>query len=243
MLAAPREVKFHSVDYKNILYWTPPTNSTSLQYYVQWKMWDNTHTHTLLHIYSCGCRFLVVCNLDFYYQSIIDLLVSYGEPEWLDVVGCQGIRKLQCDLSDVTSTPREWYYARVHASSPPASKSGWTLSSRFSPRSDSECFHTSSTCILFVGSLPHMMQLWLIKLLTLRGENKWNSKPDPHICSHNQPPCPEAECNGARDRGPCEAPQTAHPQDAQISAVQDLPHTSQWRGGTTHTHTISYLYC
>ncbi|KAG8000228.1 Interleukin-22 receptor subunit alpha-2 [Nibea albiflora] len=46
---------------------------------------------------------------------------SYGEPQWLDVKGCQGIQRQHCDLSSVTSETREWYYARVHASSPPAS--------------------------------------------------------------------------------------------------------------------------
>ncbi|XP_042289792.1 interleukin-22 receptor subunit alpha-2 [Thunnus maccoyii] len=96
MLTPPAQVRFDSVDYKNVLHWTPPANTTSLQYYVQWKI--------------------------------------YGEPQWLDVDGCQGIQKHQCDLSSVTSDPREWYYARVHASSLPSSKSAWALSPRFSPR-------------------------------------------------------------------------------------------------------------
>ncbi|XP_071336308.1 interleukin-22 receptor subunit alpha-2 [Trachinotus anak] len=100
MLAPPAQVRFDSVDYENILHWTPPTNKTSLQYYVQWKI--------------------------------------YGEPQWLDVDGCQGIQNQQCDLSDVTSDLREWYYARVHASSPPSSKSAWALSPRFSPRWDTK---------------------------------------------------------------------------------------------------------
>ncbi|XP_038592709.1 interleukin-22 receptor subunit alpha-2 isoform X2 [Micropterus salmoides] len=98
MLAPPTKVRFDSVDYKNILRWTPPTNSTSLQYYVQWKI--------------------------------------YGEPQWVDVDDCQGIQKHQCDLSVVTSDAREWYYARVHASSLPSNKSAWALSPRFSPRWD-----------------------------------------------------------------------------------------------------------
>ncbi|XP_030012151.1 interleukin-22 receptor subunit alpha-2 [Sphaeramia orbicularis] len=100
VLDRPAQVRFESVDYKNILHWTPPINDTSLQYYVQWKI--------------------------------------YGEPQWLDVDGCQGIEKHHCDLSGVTSDPREWYYARVHASSKPASKSAWTLSPRFSPRWDTK---------------------------------------------------------------------------------------------------------
>ncbi|XP_042337382.1 interleukin-22 receptor subunit alpha-2, partial [Plectropomus leopardus] len=62
----------------------------------------------------------------------------YGEPQWLDVDGCQGIQKPQCDLSVVTSETREWYYARVHASSLPSSKSAWALSPRFSPRWDTK---------------------------------------------------------------------------------------------------------
>ncbi|XP_026210726.1 interleukin-22 receptor subunit alpha-2 isoform X2 [Anabas testudineus] len=98
MLAPPTQVKFNSVDYKNILHWTPPANSTSLRYHVQWKI--------------------------------------YGEPQWLDAKHCQGIQKHHCDLSAVTSDLREWYYARVHASSLSSSKSAWVLSPRFSPRWD-----------------------------------------------------------------------------------------------------------
>ncbi|XP_068424732.1 interleukin-22 receptor subunit alpha-2 [Clinocottus analis] len=100
MLAPPTQVRFASVDYKNIVHWTPPTHRSSLQFYVQWKI--------------------------------------YGEPEWLDVDGCQGTQKPQCDLSAVTSDPREWYYARVHASSRPSNKSAWALTPRFSPRWDTK---------------------------------------------------------------------------------------------------------
>ncbi|CAJ1067133.1 LOW QUALITY PROTEIN: interleukin-22 receptor subunit alpha-2 [Xyrichtys novacula] len=99
-LAPPTQVRFDSVDYKNILRWTSPNTSTPLQYYIQWKI--------------------------------------YGEPEWLDVESCQGIQKQHCDLSSITSDLNEWYYARVHASSLPSSKSAWALSPRFSPRWDTK---------------------------------------------------------------------------------------------------------
>ncbi|KAM9848250.1 interleukin-22 receptor subunit alpha-2 [Aulostomus maculatus] len=95
VLAPPAQVRFDSVDYRNVLHWSHASNSTTLQYFVQWKI--------------------------------------YGEPEWLDVAGCQGILKQKCDLSGVTSEPREWYYARVRASSLPSSESGWILSPRFNP--------------------------------------------------------------------------------------------------------------
>ncbi|XP_075906967.1 interleukin-22 receptor subunit alpha-2-like [Nelusetta ayraudi] len=113
-LAPPANVSFHSVDYRNILAWTVPTNGPptkhSLRFYVQWKI--------------------------------------YGEPHWADVAGCQGIQRLRCDLSNVTSVTREWYYARVQAttssssssstSSRTSSRSPWTLSPRFSPRWDTK---------------------------------------------------------------------------------------------------------
>ncbi|XP_040035044.2 interleukin-22 receptor subunit alpha-2 [Gasterosteus aculeatus] len=100
MLAAPTGVRFDSVDYRNVVHWTPASNSCSLQYHVQWKI--------------------------------------YGEPQWLDAPGCQWIHKTRCDLSAVTSDPREWYYARVHASCRPSGKTAWALSPRFSPRWDTE---------------------------------------------------------------------------------------------------------
>nr|XP_015800523.2 interleukin-22 receptor subunit alpha-2 [Nothobranchius furzeri] len=101
MLVPPSQVMFKSADYRHVLHWTPPTNSSSLHYDVQWKI--------------------------------------YGEPVWLDVEGCQGIQKHHCDLSRVTKYIREWYYARVRASSGcSCSKSSWALSPRFSPCWDTQ---------------------------------------------------------------------------------------------------------
>ncbi|KAM4730168.1 interleukin-22 receptor subunit alpha-2 [Anableps anableps] len=101
MLAPPGQVRFESTDYKNILHWAAPTNSSSLHYNVQYKI--------------------------------------YGEIDWLNVSNCQGIQKHQCDLSCVTSDTREWYFARVRASSvPSSSKSAWAMSRRFSPRWDTK---------------------------------------------------------------------------------------------------------
>ncbi|CAN9499644.1 unnamed protein product [Ophioblennius macclurei] len=39
MLAPPAPARFNSVDYRNILEWSPPNNSSSLRYYVQWKIY------------------------------------------------------------------------------------------------------------------------------------------------------------------------------------------------------------
>ncbi|XP_058506723.1 interleukin-22 receptor subunit alpha-2 [Solea solea] len=100
MLAPPGQVRFDSVDYMNILRWTPSASNMSLRYYIQWKI--------------------------------------YGEPQWLDVSGCQGIKKHQCNLTGLTSDPTEWYYARVHADSLSSTKSAWTLSRRFNPRWDTK---------------------------------------------------------------------------------------------------------
>ncbi|XP_077470140.1 interleukin-22 receptor subunit alpha-2 [Stigmatopora argus] len=98
--AAPADVKFDSVDFKDVLRWTPPADHADLRYDVQWKI--------------------------------------YGTAEWSDAAQCQGIREPSCDLSAVTSDPREWYYARLRASSPPSWTSQWVLSPRFSPRLDTK---------------------------------------------------------------------------------------------------------
>ncbi|XP_047208124.1 interleukin-22 receptor subunit alpha-2 [Girardinichthys multiradiatus] len=101
MLAPPGQVRFESTDFRNILRWAAPTNSCSLQYNIQYKI--------------------------------------YGDIDWLNVSGCQGIQKHQCDLSSVTSDTREWYYARARASSVlSSSKSAWAMSRRFSPRWDTK---------------------------------------------------------------------------------------------------------
>lgn len=106
-----------------------------------WKDKNNLRIHHSLCV--CVCVFMF----------------SYGEPEWLDVVNCQGIQNHHCDLSRVTSDPREWYYAKVHASSLPSSKSAWTLSPRFSPRWDSKSSHTHTHCIIFIWCFPKLVQL------------------------------------------------------------------------------------
>lgn len=90
-----------------------------------------THARTCTHTHTTESKTL-------------SLPFSYGEPQWLDAPGCQRIHKTRCDLSAVTSDPREWYYARVHASCRPSGKTAWALSPRFSPRWDSECLPSSS---------------------------------------------------------------------------------------------------
>lgn len=71
--------------------------------------------------------FIVVASLDF----------RYGDKEWTNTKHCQGIKSLQCDLSQETSDPREWYYARVRSLSA-ESYSPWVLSPRFHPHWDSK---------------------------------------------------------------------------------------------------------
>ncbi|XP_054885746.1 interleukin-22 receptor subunit alpha-2 [Poeciliopsis prolifica] len=39
MLAPPGQVRFESTDYKNVLHWAAPTNSSCLQYHVQYKIY------------------------------------------------------------------------------------------------------------------------------------------------------------------------------------------------------------
>ncbi|KAL2083711.1 hypothetical protein ACEWY4_021484 [Coilia grayii] len=60
----------------------------------------------------------------------------YGEKQWRNVRHCQNINQLQCDLSRETSDPREWYYARVQASTN-GIQSEWAMSSRFHPQWES----------------------------------------------------------------------------------------------------------
>ncbi|XP_062852488.1 interleukin-22 receptor subunit alpha-2 [Trichomycterus rosablanca] len=59
----------------------------------------------------------------------------YGEAQWSTCKHCQDIQKLECDLSQETSDPRQWYYARVHAQST-TGPSAWAVSSRFYPQWD-----------------------------------------------------------------------------------------------------------
>ncbi|XP_067277735.1 interleukin-22 receptor subunit alpha-2 [Pseudorasbora parva] len=93
---APLEVKFHSLDFRNVLHWKHPHKAAKhLTYFVQHKI--------------------------------------YGDKEWSDSDHCQGIPKLECDLSQATSDPREWYYARVRSNSSEGFSS-WVLSQRFYPQ-------------------------------------------------------------------------------------------------------------
>ncbi|XP_065152886.1 interleukin-22 receptor subunit alpha-2 [Paramisgurnus dabryanus] len=96
--AAPTEVEFHSLDFKNVLYWKQP--------------------HAVVH------------NLKYFVQHKV-----YGDKEWTNTERCQGIKLLHCDLSQETSDPREWYYARVQSLSAEG-HSSWVISSRFHPHWD-----------------------------------------------------------------------------------------------------------
>ncbi|XP_060728876.1 interleukin-22 receptor subunit alpha-2 [Tachysurus vachellii] len=59
----------------------------------------------------------------------------YGDKQWIVCESCQAIHKLQCDLSQETSDPRQWYYARVQAQSSKG-LSPWVTSARFYPQWD-----------------------------------------------------------------------------------------------------------
>ncbi|KAF5900707.1 interleukin-22 receptor subunit alpha-2-like, partial [Clarias magur] len=59
----------------------------------------------------------------------------YGDKQWSVCEHCQAIHKLQCDLSQETSDPRQWYYARVQARSSKGF-SPWVTSARFYPQWD-----------------------------------------------------------------------------------------------------------
>ncbi|KAK2896686.1 hypothetical protein Q8A67_011174 [Cirrhinus molitorella] len=69
-----------------------------------------------------------VKNLTYFVQHKI-----YGDKEWINSEHCQGIRAPECDLSQATSDPREWYYARVRSSFSEGFSS-WVLSQRFYPQ-------------------------------------------------------------------------------------------------------------
>jgi len=79
------------------------------------------------HIFIAMELFMLVTSFDF----------RYGDKEWTNSDHCQGIHKLECDLSQATSDPREWYYARVRSLSPEGNSS-WVLSHRFYPQWESE---------------------------------------------------------------------------------------------------------
>ncbi|XP_076830036.1 interleukin-22 receptor subunit alpha-2 isoform X2 [Brachyhypopomus gauderio] len=93
---APLEVKFHSLDFRNVLHWKcQPRAPNSMRYFVQYKV--------------------------------------YGDKQWTACERCQGIRKHQCDLSQETSDPKQWYYARVHSVSS-KERSPWVITPRFHPQ-------------------------------------------------------------------------------------------------------------
>lgn len=55
-------------------------------------------------------------------------------------------------------------------------------------------------------------------------------------CSQAQPTCSEAQHHTSEGGGPCQVPTRLGPEDAQQTALQDFPHTHQWKRGT-HTRT------
>lgn len=89
------------------------------EYIIQYIISSNTRLSLLTPcIFQCGCR--------------------YGDKEWSVCEPCQAIHEPQCDLSQETSDPRQWYYARVQARSSKG-LSPWVTSTRLYPQWDSEC--------------------------------------------------------------------------------------------------------
>ncbi|KAJ8372545.1 hypothetical protein AAFF_G00281500 [Aldrovandia affinis] len=132
----PQEVRFHSLDYRNILHWKHHGHSHgNPHYFVQYKMRGRLltllkvqHTVKAPYIATIACSIAIV--VAFVICSFI-----YGDKHWTNVTHCQGIGEPLCDLSLQTSEPRDSYYARVKAALQGA-WSTWALSPRFNPHWD-----------------------------------------------------------------------------------------------------------
>ncbi|XP_013889317.1 interleukin-22 receptor subunit alpha-2 [Austrofundulus limnaeus] len=75
MLPAPSQVMFKSTDYKNVLHWTPPTNSSSLQYKVQWKIygepdWLDAESCQGIHKRHCDLSSVTSKTSEWYYARV-----------------------------------------------------------------------------------------------------------------------------------------------------------------------------
>uniref|UniRef100_A0A3B3U221 Interleukin-20 receptor subunit alpha-like n=1 Tax=Poecilia latipinna TaxID=48699 RepID=A0A3B3U221_9TELE len=75
MLAPPGQVKFESIDYKNSLHWAAPTNSSCLQYYVQYKIygeldWLNASNCQGIHRHHCNLSGATSDVREWYYARV-----------------------------------------------------------------------------------------------------------------------------------------------------------------------------
>uniref|UniRef100_A0A3P9NUV3 Interleukin 22 receptor, alpha 2 n=1 Tax=Poecilia reticulata TaxID=8081 RepID=A0A3P9NUV3_POERE len=75
MLTPPGQVKFESTDYKNILRWAAPTNSSCLQYHVQYKIygeldWLNVSNCQGIHRHDCNLSGATSDVREWYYARV-----------------------------------------------------------------------------------------------------------------------------------------------------------------------------
>uniref|UniRef100_A0A3Q2ZI42 Interleukin 22 receptor, alpha 2 n=1 Tax=Kryptolebias marmoratus TaxID=37003 RepID=A0A3Q2ZI42_KRYMA len=69
------EGKFKSTDFRNVLHWTPPTNSSSLLYNVQWKIygepdWLNAESCQGIHKRHCDLSGVTSKTSEWYYARV-----------------------------------------------------------------------------------------------------------------------------------------------------------------------------
>ncbi|XP_037541952.1 interleukin-22 receptor subunit alpha-2 [Nematolebias whitei] len=75
LLAPPSQVKFKSTDYRNVLHWTPPSNSSSLLYNVQWKIygepdWLDAANCQGIHKRHCDLSGVTSKTSEWYYARV-----------------------------------------------------------------------------------------------------------------------------------------------------------------------------
>uniref|UniRef100_A0A3P9KQV8 Interleukin-22 receptor subunit alpha-2 n=1 Tax=Oryzias latipes TaxID=8090 RepID=A0A3P9KQV8_ORYLA len=75
LLAPPTQVRFNSTDYRNVMIWTPPTNQTSLQYHVQWKIygeqeWLNVASCQGIQEHQCDLSRVTSDTSEWYYARV-----------------------------------------------------------------------------------------------------------------------------------------------------------------------------
>ncbi|KAM4600124.1 interleukin-22 receptor subunit alpha-2 [Fundulus diaphanus] len=75
MLAPPGQVRFESTDYKNILHWAAPSNSSSLHYHVQYKIygevdWLNVSSCQGIQRHHCDLSSVTSDTTEWYYARV-----------------------------------------------------------------------------------------------------------------------------------------------------------------------------
>ncbi|XP_061546765.1 interleukin-22 receptor subunit alpha-2 [Phycodurus eques] len=127
--APPANVIFDSVDFKNVLRWTPPANSSDVRYDVQWKIYGNAEWREMddclgIRKLQCDLSGVTLDLQEWYYARLRASSSSSSKSEWVlsPKFSPRWHTKISAPLLRLNASDRGGIVVRVRTPQPVAKK-------------------------------------------------------------------------------------------------------------------------